>query len=300
MIKNKKGQISYKVLIALGFSILFWASAFVGIRSSLETPTQQGYSPQALALLRFLSASAFLVIYAFIVKLRIPKRRDWWLFIITGFTGIFGYHILLNIGEKTVTAGTAGFIIGSIPIFTGLLSLVFLKERFTLWGWFGILISFIGIGMISLTEGEFGNINWGALLVLFAALLGGLNVIIQRVLLKYYTALEVATYSIWMGTLFLLIFITDLFNELPEAPIKVTIEVVYLGIFPAAIAFILWAYALQKFTLTAHATSFLYLTPIVTLFISWFWIGEVPGVFSILGGFVILGGVVFANTKGKA
>jgi uncharacterized membrane protein len=66
-----------------------------------------------------------------------------------GLAGIALYNITLNTGQQTVAAGAASFIVNSAPILTALLALVFLKERFTVWGWIGTVISFGGIALIA-------------------------------------------------------------------------------------------------------------------------------------------------------
>jgi hypothetical protein len=58
-----------RALIAVSISILFWSSAFAGIRAGLHF-----YQPGHLALLRFLIASSFLIVYSvFTRKIRFPQ-----------------------------------------------------------------------------------------------------------------------------------------------------------------------------------------------------------------------------------
>lgn len=104
----------------------------------------------------------------------------------------------------------------------------------------------------------------------------------------------------WTGTLFMLAFFSPpLARELPAAPIAITAVVVYLGLFPAALGYTLWAYALSKAP-AANVASFMYLTPVLTIGISWLWIRELPSPWSVLGGFVALAGVYLTNTKGQS
>ena len=280
--------------MALVFCILLWASAFVGIRSALAG----GYSPGSLALLRFLVASISLGIYALFSGMRLPKKEDLVFIIIAGFIGITVYHVSLNFGEMTVRAGTASFIISSLPILTAIFSIIFFRQFLNFWGWAGIFIGFVGIAFISFSENNFDKLNWGTLLVFLAAIGGSLYVIFQKILLKKYNALEVTSYSIWAGTIFMLIFLPNLIKDMQNARFSATIDIVYLGIFPGAIAYVLWNFALNKFKSPTQITTFLYFSPIITMIIGVIWIGEFPDLYTIIAGLIVLSGVVLANTLG--
>ena len=64
------------------------------------------------------------------------------------------YHIALNYGGKTVNAGSASLIVSVTPIVTAILASVFLNEKNELNGWIGGVISFIGIALISFSQGD--------------------------------------------------------------------------------------------------------------------------------------------------
>lgn len=135
-------------LSALAFTLVLWASAFAGIRAGLE-----GYGPAHLALLRFLVASSTLVVYAALARVRPPRRADLGRIALLGFLGITVYHVALNYGELTVSAGAASLLIASGPIFTALLAVFFLGERLTPLGWAGIGLGFAGVALIALGRG---------------------------------------------------------------------------------------------------------------------------------------------------
>jgi drug/metabolite transporter (DMT)-like permease len=290
----KQGANKARVYTALIITLIFWASAFVGIRYGVKY-----CSPLSMALFRFIVASVVLAIYALVKGMRLPDKKDVPLFLLTGFVGITIYHISLNIGEVNVRAGTASFIISSVPVLTGIFSIIFFKEYLKFWGWVGLCISFIGIALISFSESGFGSINWGTLLVFIAALSGSGYVIFQKKLLQKYTSIEVTTYTIWAGTLFMLFFMPQLIRDLPNMKAPVILDIIYLGICPAAIAYFLWTYTLNNFTSATHTTTFLYFSPILTTLIGFVLISEIPDFYTILGGFIILGGVVLANTMGR-
>ncbi|AKG53396.1 permease-like protein [Dehalogenimonas sp. WBC-2] len=276
-----------RALLAIGITLIFWASSFAGIRAGLES-----YTPGALVLFRFLVASVTLGVYSIITKgIRWPRLADLPWIVLGGFVGITLYHVLLAFGETTVTAASASFIIGAVPIFTGLLAIITLKETICNRQWAGIAISFGGIGLIALGEGGHLQIEGGALLILLAAFCTSIYFVIQKRLLRYYRPLEVTCYAFWAGTLFMLFFLPDLIQELPEAPIGPTLSIIYLGVFPAALAYLVWNYVFTR-TTASVATSFMYLNPIVATFIAWIWLNEVPSLVAALGGLLALTGVI--------
>src|SRR5690349_7093320 len=102
-----------RVWVALAACLVLWASAYAGIRAGLR-----GLAPQHVAALRFLVASAVLVIYAGMAHFRKPQLKDLPGLILTGAIGITFYNLSLNYGETRVTAGAASMLFGSTPIWT--------------------------------------------------------------------------------------------------------------------------------------------------------------------------------------
>jgi len=280
--------------IALSAALFLWASAYAGIRVGLTA-----YSPAHLALLRFSIASVVLAIYASTTKFRLARLRDVPQLVLTGIFGISLYNLLLNYGEVSVSAGVSSLLISSAPIWIALLSMFMLGERLTYLGWGGVFVSFIGVAMIAAGEGNGLHFSTRALLLALAALSSALYIVMQKQLLKTYTAVEVTTYSIWFGTLFLLPFGGGLIHSMGSAPLHATMAIVYLGIFPAAIAFTSWAYAISHGPVN-RISSFLYLVPVLAIAIAWVWLGEVPRLISLLGGTMALAGVVIVNVWGRS
>ena len=280
--------------LALLISVSLWGSGFIGIRVALTA-----YSPTHLALLRFLFASTSILIYALVAGVRPPALKDIPFIMLTGFISISVYHVALNAGERTVTGGAASMLVASAPIFSALLARVALDERLRFWGWVGIAISFFGISLIAIGEGGGLHFNLGAFLVLIAAFSTGISVVLQKHYLKRYNVTDFSTHLIVAGTFFLLAFLPGLGTAVRQAPLKATLAVAYLGVFPAAIAYLTWGYALKR-TSASIAASSLYTVPIFAIVIGWLVLREVPSPAAIAGGVLAFAGVTLVNTKGHA
>lgn len=288
-----RNAIPLKAKCALVIAVGLWGSAYVGIRAGL-----QGYSPGGLALLRFLIASVFMwLIYVWRSPHSPIVRKDLCLILFTGVLGIGIYSIALNYGEVVVPSGMASFIVSQSPVVTALLAVIFLGERMDWLGWVGMLISIIGVALISLSKSNL-QLYHGIFYVLIAMVVGSFYSVLQKSLLKKHHMLDVTSYTIWGGTVLLLIFLPNLMDDIKHASWNATFTAIYLGIFPAAIAYAAWSYILTEIP-AARAVSFLYFMPVVATFIGWVWLHEIPTLVSFVGGIIALLGVGVVNYSYK-
>lgn len=283
-------MISFKTKLAIFIVILFWASAFVAIRAGLQT-----FTPGGLALQRFIVAS----IIMYIVYMKYGKKQrisliDFIFSLFAGAVGIGLYNIALNYGELVVSAGMASFIVSQSPVITTILACLFLRERMTFFGVLGMLISAFGVMLIAISNNDEFDFYLGIVFVLLATFVGSLYSIMQKSLLRKYNAIDLAAYAIWGGTLLLLIFTPNLKQDLQQFTLASAATVLYLGIFPAAVAYLAWNYVLSQIP-ASRAVSFLYFSPIVATVIGWIWLGEIPTVLGLTGGFIALIGVWMVN-----
>jgi drug/metabolite transporter (DMT)-like permease len=284
-------HLDHRTLAAAGATVIFWGSAFAGIHAGLEA-----YTPAHLALLRYLVASLALACYAALTSMPLPRPRDVPGVALLGFLGIAFYNVALGYGQVTIPAGTASLLIASTPIWMALLAAAVYGERLRPWGWAGIGVSFAGVAMIGLGTRAGLGIDPRAVAVLAAALASGLYALGQKPFLARYSAPQCTAYAIWAGTLLLLPFCRGLPGELQAAPAVTTLAVGYLGVFPAALGYLTWAYVLARVP-APRAGSCLYLVPAIAMLTAWLWLGEVPPALSLVGGVLVVGGVAVVNGR---
>ncbi|MGW7103663.1 DMT family transporter [Streptomyces sp. NPDC054838] len=283
----------HRALTAAAVTVVMWASAFVSIRASA-----QHFGPGALALGRLLTASIALGAVLLVKRVPLPARQAWPGILASGVLWFGLYMVALNWGEQGVDAGTAAMIVNIGPIVIALLSGWILKEGFPPMLLAGMAVSFVGAAVVGMSTSKGGGSSLsGVLLCLLAALTYGAGVVSQKPALRHASPLQVTTYGCFVGTAATLPFAGQLFSQLPEAPLTATLNMVYLGLFPTALAFTTWTYALSR-TTAGKMGATTYAVPAVVVLIAWLVLDEVPGWLTLLGGAICLGGVAVSRTRG--
>jgi drug/metabolite transporter (DMT)-like permease len=169
-----------------------------------------------------------------------------------------------------------------------------LREQVRPIGWIGLAVSLGGAALISLGEGARIGLSAGVLLLFGCAVTWAVSMVVTKVPLRRYSALQVATYSVWAGTAALLVFAPGVASAYASAPVAAQVTVAYLGIGPIGLAYCTWSHVLSRLPATRTA-SYTYVLPAIAATIAWVWLGEAPGVHTVVGGLVALSGVAVVN-----
>ena len=271
-----------------------WGSAFIAIKISLEY-----FAPSSVASYRLISASIFLFIFYIIGKFKTYLNRyDLTMLIFVGIVGNFLPFYLISWSEQHIQSSTAGILMGVGPILTLILSHFLTKDdRFSISKFISISIGFIGVMFIFEID-MFFNINSSnsiQLISKFLIILAALGYMISNIVayntLKHIDSFSITFFATLFGALvsipFLLI---GEFNQPSNFTLKSVLPILYLGLFPTALAFQL-RYHITKTSGPVFLSYVAYLIPIFALIWGNVLLSEKIHFSSIIGIILILFGV---------
>lgn len=279
-----------RALTAALVTVTLWASAFVGIRSA-----GRSLSPGGLALGRLLVSTTVLSGVAFFRRESLPSRRDLAGIALYGLLWLGVYSVVLNEAERRVDAGTAAMLVNTGPILIAVLAGLLLREGFPRKLLLGCAIAFAGTAVIAVATSDTSTAaGWGAVLCLVAAFAYASAVIAQKPIVARVSGLQVTWLACVAATIACLPFAPQLGSQLGSADSGAILWTIYLGVFPTAIGFVLWGYALRR-TSAGRMGAMTYLAPPIAILLSWLLLGETPPVLAIAGGALCLTGVVVSR-----
>lgn len=281
-----------RALVASLATVVLWASAFVGIRAAGKE-----LAPGSIALGRLLVSCTVLGSVALFRREPLPQRRD--LIAIAAFGVLFlgVYSVALNAAERRVDAGTAAMLINAGPTVIAVLAGIFLKEGFPRWLFGGCALAFAGCVLIGLANSQTSSrAGVGIALLIAAAFAYAAAVVIQKPVLARASPLQVTWLGCAAATVVCLPFAPALAGDVAQADTTAIGWTVYLGVFPTALGFATWAYALRRMS-AGRLASIAYLIPVVAVLLGWAVLGETPPWLAVAGGALCVAGVALARRR---
>lgn len=284
-------SLSFKLILAMSAVVLCWAYSPVGIHIGLES-----YSPGHLALLRFLIASAFMALIALIKGIGLPRLRDVPWLVLLGLFAVALHHMALNMGQRWVSPGASSVLAQTAPLFSTFIAAVFLKERVSGWRWLWVGVGLVGVLVVIWGDIGVGEFHPQGLVLLLAALSWNIYFVLQKHISTRYSPLTIVCYMVWCGTLLLCVYLPGLTDEVLKAPIRVNMAVLILGLFPSALAYLLWAFVLRH-TEVSRSVGVMYLIPPVAMVLAAVVLGSKVSAGVVAGAAIVLGSVIAMNRE---
>jgi drug/metabolite transporter (DMT)-like permease len=282
-------------LPALLVTVLLWASAFVGIRAIGDT-----FSPGSLSLGRLVVGSIALTTIAWPRREPLPVGRPLLLIALYGVVWFGAYNIALNAAEQHLDAGTTALVVNIGPILIALIAGFLFKEGFPRPLLIGMAVAFAGVALIAAGAHSDSSVDsastTGVILCLVAAICYAIGTLSQKVALVHISPVMSVWLACLIGTVVCLPFAPQFINQVGDASAGDIAWLVYLGVFPTAIGFSTWAYALKRLT-AGQVASTTYLVPAVATLISWAALDEVPAALAFVGGALCLIGVTITRMR---
>jgi drug/metabolite transporter (DMT)-like permease len=274
--------------VGLFVAAAIWASTFINIKVVLlQLP------PNTIAFLRFFVASLVLGLYLISTRRPAVCRRDWLRLAACGLTGVTLYNFLQNQGLRYAGPTDAAILAAMAPVFLALLARLVLKERISRMQGLGIVLALAGSFLVA-TNGSLAGIAqgplrlYGDLLILLTGLVWAIYSTLVKTLVDRYPAITMLAYTTFAGTLFLLpLSLVELPVRFATVTLSAWLNVLYLGLFASALAYLLWNLALTRVT-AVTAAAYIYLIPVLTAVMAAIYYRQAPGLPIIAGGLIVL------------
>lgn len=255
-----------------------WATSFLAVKYAVQT-----ISPFAAAAFRF-----FLVFGIFWALLAIFQRDarpvKWSDVPLLAATGLFQttlYFAFQYWGLTLTTASNAAVLSNTRPIFVAIIAMLFLHEAFLWRKTAGIGLAFVGVMFITGWGSLLGSVATpeqliGDLLLLLNAISGAIGLVLTKRVVDMFGPLPSLAYTNSFGFLGLALLAGWELGRgatLSFAPAAPWLALVYQAVFTSVVAHFLWNSVLSKKD-ASWAAVFLYITPVVTVLLSWLLLGE--------------------------
>ncbi len=284
------------IYIGVTFAMIFWALSFIFYKIAYRH-----LEPIALIFLRLIVAVIFLWLAIYLTRgFEKIRRADWGRFALMAFFEPFLYFMGESYGMTMVSSTVGSVIISTIPLFTPLAAYILYREKITFLKITGALVSFAGVILVVTGRGfELVAPPLGIALMFLAVL----SVILYTgtivdLAAKYHPMTIILVQSILGAVYFLPVFI---FTDLPETlQVPFTWETVYpvifLGVFPSAISFILFTRAIRDIGIT-RSNIFINFIPVFAAIFSYFILREEISAGKIFGIALVLAGLFLTQIR---
>lgn len=285
--------------IFAGLTIMFWGTAASAFKFTLN---HFSYI-QLLAWSSFFSTLLLLLIIIVLGKFKEIKsvpRKAIIQSIYLGLLNPFAYYFILFRAYELLPAQVAQPLNFIWPLVLVILSVPLLGEKLSLKGLLALIVSFMGVIIIS-SEGNLSSFQikspLGVVLALTSSVIWALywilnlrKSLVDPIVRLFFNFLFATMFSFIAGSFF------DQFWNINPMGIYGSI---YVGSFEMGITFVLWLKALSLAESKAKLNNIIYLVPFVSLVFIHFFVGESIYWTTVVGLLIIVGSILYQQLNGN-
>lgn len=271
------------IVLSLLALYLVWGSTYLAMRFAIE-----GFPPFMMAGIRFVVAGGLFMLFLRLRGAPWPNRRQWRSAILVGGLLLLGGNGAVAYAEQWIGSGIAALAIATVPLWTVLFS--------ELWGhrssrneWLGILIGFIGVGLLCFGA-DMRASTAGTLALLFAAVSWSFGSVWSKRLPMPAGFMSSAAQMLCGGLLLMLTSLALGERLLALPSFKALAALAYLIVFGSFVAFTAYQFLFHTVR-PSLATSYAYVNPVVALALGAWLAGEKVGALEAAATAVIVAGV---------
>ena len=289
------GGVNARAHMSLLAVVVVWAGSFSVIKALLD----DGVAAGDIAILRYaIAAPGFAYILWRARGLPGLTRGDAARVAAAGLLIVVGYHMLLNIGTRSTTAGIAALVVALAPGMTMILAFALGLDRVTTRRVVGLAVAFAGVAIvITLGSGRELSLEGtkGPLIVLGAPFAFALYNVILKPLLSRYDLLALTAATSLVGIVGLVPFARgSTADAVTGATATEAALLLYLGVLATFLGYIFWNVGLKGLGPT-RAVSYTYaISPLAVAFGAIF-LDEPVTIWLALGGLLVVGGIATAQ-----
>jgi drug/metabolite transporter (DMT)-like permease len=294
---NPTSTFRLQATLAFAAVYLVWGSTYLAIRVALET-----LPAFTMAGFRFLAAGSVMLLWAVIRRSSWPRWQELRSTLLLGFLFLFCGNGAVVWAEYQVPSGLAALLVGTEPLFVGLLLLFWPREdrpgKVTL---FAFVLGFVGTALLATGGGEIGGALHlpSVLLILLACLSWAVASLYSRRAPLPSSPILSAALQMLSGGFYLFVFGRLLGEPLAipwqDGSQRSFMAWGYLAVFGSIVAFGAFTWLVRNVRPTMVAT-YAYVNPIVAVILGWLLAGEPFGGRSLVAAIFILGAVLLAAT----
>jgi drug/metabolite transporter (DMT)-like permease len=285
---------------ALVEASLFLAVLFLGTNPVAVKVAVAEFPPLPFVAMRFTLAGLLLLALVALLEQGNgrPGRRDLLSLAGVGLVGVGANNVAFTHGVSMTTASETALIYAAVPIWGILLGLALGLERPTPWGILGVCLAFLGVAVV-VYGGLTGSTSLlGNLLIVVATVCWGAYAVLSLPLLRRYSPLVVASYTMLFGGLGALPFALPGFLDAgwAESSGEAWGALAYSTLLVAAFGFWAWQRGVSQVGAN-RVLIYQYLITLVGVAAGVLLLGESLTANKVLGGAVILLGVYLARRR---